>query len=169
MTNMKNIYYNIVNGDGYTVLTRCIKSTASSKDIYYDRIKLLLSQKGVDIDHPDVNYPLIGSIKRKKPYVANLLIKEGANINIKDGSYLTPFLLSVYNELESTVQLLINEGADINYIGAEGDNNPLSLMLLRGNEKISDILLENGFDTKKYNRDMYLDHLPYLNYYFMVT
>jgi hypothetical protein len=114
---------------------------------------LLISQ-GAKLNHPKINYPLINAIKQKKPYVADLLILHGCNVNVKDKNYLTPLLLSVYNELETTVQHLIDHGADINYIGAEGDNNPLSLMLIKGNDKIADILLENGFDTQKYNRDM---------------
>jgi ankyrin repeat protein len=143
----------IVNNVGDTLLTRLIALTTDDDDIYFKRIKLLLD-KGININHPNTNYPLIKAIVERKPYVAELLIKSGANIDVKDGDYLTPFLLAVYNELETIVQLLIDNGAEINYVGAEGDNNPLSITLMKGNDKISDILLENGFDTKRYNRDM---------------
>jgi len=143
----------IVNSSGDTLLTRLIRLTDDDGDVYFKRIELLLDI-GVNVNHPNTNYPLIKAIVEQKPNVAELLINSGANINVKDADYLTPFLLAVYNELESIVQLLIENGVEINYIGAEGDNNPLSITLLKGNDKISDILLENGFDTKKYNRDM---------------
>lgn len=143
----------IVNNAGDTLLTKLILLVADEGDVYYKRIELLLN-RGINTNRPDTNYPVIKAIVERKPYIVDLLIKAGADVNIKDGDYLTPLLLAVYNESDAIVQLLIDNGAEINYVGAEGDNNPLTVTLLKGNDKISGILLENGFDTTKYNRDM---------------
>jgi len=153
LENIPNIDLSISNKYGNTLLHKAISKSYDETDIYYDRLNRLVDE-GIDINYPNNNYPLLNAIKQKKSYIANLLINEGANFNIKDKNYLTPFLLSIYHELEDTMRLLIDRGVDIDYVGPEGDNNPLILTLSRGNNIFSDILLENGFNVKKFNRDM---------------
>jgi ankyrin repeat protein len=152
LDNFQNIDTNIVNNKGLTPLLKAINNSKSDNDLFFARVHKLKNY-GADLNFPKSNYPLIKSIKQNKSYIANYLIKSGANVNIKDDDYLNPLLLSVFRELESTVNKLLENGADINYLGAEGDNNPMTLMLSRGNDRIINTLIENGFDLTKNDRN----------------
>lgn len=119
----------------------------------YDAIKKTINTvKNLNV--PEEMPPLIFSIMTKQPKIANLLLEEGADPNVKNKKYLTPLFFAVSKQQEEIVKLLLEKGADPNDSGAEGDENPLTIAIGKLNSNLANILLNNGANVNKMNRYM---------------
>ena len=134
----------------------------------------LLIEKGVDINSLKYRDSFLNlAIINKSSGIAKLLIEKGANINIQNYNNKTPLELAIDNDLidivkilikkiseetnnpelhiairyESTkiVNLLINEGVDINKPDNSG-NTPLQSAIKNKLSEIAEILIEKGAD-----------------------
>ncbi|OIK15503.1 hypothetical protein BIV60_09475 [Bacillus sp. MUM 116] len=79
------------------------------------------------------------------------LLKNGANINAKDGLGRTAVMAATYSNKIETVKVLIQKGADINI----RDNNLNNVLLYSGAEGLLEIVklaINAGADTKLTNR-----------------
>jgi ankyrin repeat protein len=122
----------------------------NGKDIYLHMINKLLS-KGFQLNQPIPYYPLLVASKFNKPDVVDSLLKHGANPNIRDTNELSPLIKAVENKSYDTVKLLLQNGADINYAGPEGDHLPINIALNNQDDKMVDILLDSKFNNNKLN------------------
>lgn len=149
----KIVNFDNINNDGNTILLQNIDLTKDKKDKYFDNIKKII--KFVDVNMPKKNPPLAHAIQNKKDSVANIILKQpGINVNIQNDSQMTPLLLAVYNNMYNTIKNLLQKNANIDYIGNDGDTNPMSLMIARNDEKMLDIFFDNGFDINQFDRYM---------------
>lgn len=92
------------------------------------------------------------AIQQNKDDIAKLLIKNGYDVNKKDHKFMTPFLYAVFNKKKDLIELLINHKADINYNGAEGDQNPLIWAINNQVYDLIELLMDNGFNVNSYNK-----------------
>lgn len=134
---------------GENIMTKNIAKCESEKDKHYKIIKSLV--KKIDKN----NSFLCNASKLNKPYLTNLFIGSGYDINKKDNAHLTPFIYAVKNKNYELMELLINKGANINYNGPEGDYNPMIFAIEINDNKMINLLLDHNFDVNNYNR--YLD------------
>lgn len=86
--------------------------------------------------------------------ILKLFVLHGVNINILDEKFLSPLIISVGLNLYSISKFLIEHGADINYSGAEGDNNLLTIAIKNSNIAIIKLLLIHNIRVNV--RDKYL-------------
>ncbi|AYV76865.1 MAG: ankyrin repeat protein [Barrevirus sp.] len=147
--NIDNDPFIITDSNNDNVWTKCLDKTESEKDKYYKIIKLLL-----DNNYEIPNYLLSESIKDKKDHLTNLLLdySNKESINDKDKNFLTPFIYACKNRDYKLMSKLIGLGADINYSGPEGDQNPMIFALSKSDEKMINLLLDNGFNMLQTNR-----------------
>lgn len=126
-------------------------------DIYYETVKQLLA-KGFQV----TDGPVFAASSMNKPEILNLLIHNPGTghainlANIKDAGELTPIIYAVRNRAYDSVKVLLENGADINYGGPEGDELPINLAIQNNDNKMVEILLKN----KKLNlgiKDRYLN------------
>ncbi|QKF93829.1 ankyrin repeat protein [Fadolivirus algeromassiliense] len=139
--------------NGQNIITKNITESSTIKDTNYKIIKNMINNNLDKI----MNYNdslLCYAIQENKPHIAKLLIKKGYDINKKDRGYSTPFLYAVKNKNYELIELLINKGANINYNGAEGDNNPLIFAINNNDDKMINLLVDNGFNINNYNRNL---------------
>jgi ankyrin repeat protein len=134
------------------ILTKNIIKT-NENDTYFKIIKLLIKFQKAGINSYNDSF-LCLSIREKKLIVSKLLIDTDYDVNKKDISYFTPFLYAIKDKNYDLVLELIKKGVDINYNGPEGDQNPLIWSILNNDDKMVDVLLENGYQTKTFNRQL---------------
>ncbi len=120
------------------------------KDIYLHMINKLLS-KGFQLNQPIPYYPLIIASKFDKADVVDSLLKNGANPNIKDIGELSPLIKAVEHKSYDSVKLLLENGADINYAGPEGDHLPLNIAIDNKDNDMINILLDSKYNKNKLN------------------
>jgi ankyrin repeat protein len=135
-----------------TILNINIYNCLSDTDIFYSRIFKIVTNGLIDLNNTNCIIPLIQSIEEKKSFISKLLIKNGADVNILTNDFLNPLLVSSIHDECNTIRLLIETGVDINYTGPEGDNNPLNIFLNKGNNKMIELFIDNGFNINKPNR-----------------
>ncbi len=112
--------------------------------------------------------PLMIALLIGKQDIANLLIKNSADINEIDSKGMTPLLMAVMESHTEAVRLLIEEGANVNYATSQSCNHlsmsfkqvliekrldgliaishnitALHIAVIKGNEEIIKLLLEN--------------------------
>ncbi|CAH6421517.1 Ankyrin repeat protein [uncultured virus] len=141
-----NFDINLINNNGETILTKFINKIKIKNDDYY-KIFLKLLNLNVDLNIPKNNLPIFISINNRKPFITQLLIDNGCNINIKNNQHITPFIFAFYTRSFRICQLLLHNGADINYTGPEGNHNPLIISLYRKDIKMINFLLNHHMDV----------------------
>ena len=72
-----------------------------------------------------------------------LLIKAGANVNIRPTDRMTPLIAATYAESEICLQMLIKAGADMNITNKDGET-ALIVAAKLGNEKLVELLIKEG-------------------------
>lgn len=142
--------YNNLTYEGWTLLLSMLKHTTLN-DVYVDLMQKLIS-KGAKLNYPLSKPPLIYASMYSKPDVVNLLLKNGANPNIKDTDNITPIMRSIMNNNYDTTKLLIKYGSNVNYGGPENDNIPINLAILKKNSKIINLLIDNGSNMNTVDR-----------------
>lgn len=120
-------------------------------DTHLHDIKIisLLIEHGADVNYTDKHgkSALYFASYRGFTSVANLLIKNNANVNIgkKDGNN-KPIWAAAYKGHFDVVKLLIENGATVNYSKYE----PIAWAAKEGHIKIVNYLIEHGADVDKY-------------------
>ena len=126
----------------------------------------LLSQRGADINavqpvsEMHLNYMhweryptgIHQASAQSSTSIVDLLINLGAKFTDSQGSYGTPLSLAIYKERRSTVQLLIDKGADVNEVSLLGEDQTqfrsnIHIAIYRRSPDIVELLLENGAVT----------------------
>lgn len=125
--------------------------TKNINDGNIEILKLLLHKMMDDINKFPDSF-LCYAINENKDDIAKLFIENGYDVNKKDKKFMTPFLYTVFNQKNDLMKLLIKYHADINYNGAEGDQNPLIWAINNQDIETIEILLESGFNVNNYNK-----------------
>lgn len=81
---------------------------------------------------------------------AELLLKYGADPNIRNNSGSNSLMVAIKNDKVNIVRLLIHNGADINAIDNE-DYTPLMIAVSRNDDKIVELLINAGVDINATN------------------
>ncbi len=148
---------NLVKDDnsGGNILHFNITATKEKDDMYYKVIELLLNDKKqrTYIDE-HIDSFLSASVIYNAYHVAELLIKHSYDINKLDSSEMTPFLYSL-RDLNKFAKLLIENGADINFMRSDGLYNAMIYYIERSDEEMIDLLFKNKFDVDLQSK--YLD------------
>ena len=145
-----------LNGKNENIFTKNIKRNKKKGDIYYQNIETLLNnQKYKDCiinGNHNSNIPIIICIENNNIDILNLLIENGADLNIHTSSHISPTLAAVSEDRPEIVKILIDAGANIQYCGPEGDENPLIGSIVNHNFPMCKLLIDNGFDVTIKNR-----------------
>ncbi|KJK91902.1 hypothetical protein H633G_04227 [Metarhizium anisopliae BRIP 53284] len=126
------------------------------RQLMRERTSRLYGEEGFNIDGQT---PLWLNAAKGHEAIVRLLIKEGADIHIKDKHGRTPLLLAAMKGHEAILQLLLNKGADTRMSAvrelldkgadteaADSYRTPLMLAARGDNASIVQLLLENGAD-----------------------
>lgn len=97
--------------------------------------------------------PLLEACYWSRPATARLLLENGADVNIADGSGNTALHFACIYGSVSCARLLLDHGADVNARNNAG-YTPLMRIFTGGSSRIADIvrlLLDNGADASIHN------------------
>ena len=102
-------------------------------------------QEGIDINFKDNTNitPLVLATKYNHTEIIKLLLKNKAQVNVKD-EYMSPLVFAIRNNNIEIVKLLISSGADLNIYDGSGKN----LLTLAASQKcyaILELLLKTNF------------------------
>ncbi|KAF5620256.1 ankyrin repeat-containing protein [Fusarium sp. NRRL 52700] len=107
----------------------------------------LLLDAGADVQSNDTEFwrtPLHWAATRNRPKNVSLLLQHGAAIEAIDGSSKTPLCLASQDGYAAVVEVLLNNGADIETLHPKYAQTPLSLASGGGYEDVVRLLLEHG-------------------------
>jgi len=133
-----------------------------------DVVKLLLDH-GADPNRKEINSgqtALMWAAAEKHPDVVQLLVQHNADTNARSNNSFTPLMFAVRqgDENVSTVEILINAGANVNDVFSKSGLTPLMLSSIGGFEKITELLLNHGADpTAKDNSGNSVLHHAVIN------
>ncbi len=136
-----NYDINIMNEYGYTILIKTIME--KDNDLLHKIIKL----PNIILDKPTTSPPLNGLILSKNIKGVELLLKYGANPNITDSQLKTPLIYSVLIKNIDICKKLIENGADVNFVGIDKIYSPLTISLIKNLPKISSLLLDHNINV----------------------
>ena len=131
-----------------TPVNRTTPLTAAAFNGRMELVQLLLTSGRVDINtrQKDGATALFAAVQADRPVVTELLIREGADVNLPLDDRTTPLCLAVYNGNIDLVKLLLQApGIQINQTGLE-NTSPLFYAADRGDEEIVELLLNNEAD-----------------------
>lgn len=121
-----------------------------------DGIRYLItveSQKKLAMNtHKIMNYFLVKVCERGHNEIAELLIKEGADVNTTGGNGTTPLIQAARNGHTETVKLLIKGGAKVNQCNNSAES-PLLWAARGGHAKTSEVMLEAWADVNIADKD----------------
>lgn len=150
--------YNVVNGDGETIVTKVIEKIKHNSR-YYDVLIKLLETGKIDFRIPKECPPLLLATYYNLDDVVLALLKFGADPNITSTTYSTPAILAVEKNSESLLKLLLNSNnskykykIDLNFQGVDGRLNLLMIAAIHGYLNIVKLLLKSGADPNQHNR-----------------
>ncbi|XP_048754277.2 serine/threonine-protein kinase TNNI3K-like [Ostrea edulis] len=128
---------------GYTPLLWAVMYSSKT-----DVIKTLL-EAGSDINHASLRYrqtALHAAAIRGSVAFTSFLLENGADPDAQDRMFKTPLLLAVHKNHRSCAALLIKHNCDVDLSGwvSGRSTTPLTLALVRGNLKITKMLLLAG-------------------------
>ena len=144
-------------------ISQTMLMTASSH-CRIDLMKMLI-EAGADVNKKTVEKEssLVFAIQsdRERSYICvKTLIDCGADIESKDRIGFTPLLHAIENGRSDIVELLINEGANVNadYTRYRGTqiHSPLTDACSKSNKKMVKMLLEAGADPHKLSKEYFL-------------
>lgn len=91
--------------------------------------------------------PLTAALFGNKREIINLLVKNGASVNTKDGGRAVPFISAIRSGDENLAKEFINLCAHVNIY--DGGGNALSVAIDKQNLEIVRLLIEKGVDINK--------------------
>lgn len=147
----KSILSNDKYGDN--IINKNIEKSTKKNDDSYKIISLFFQYDRKCVN----NFPnsfLCHTIFVDKEYLSQLFIDNNYDVNKKDENFNTPILHSLIKKNFNMAKILLEKGADIDYCGAEGDNNPMIYAIKTINTDMIEFLLENNFNVNTYNRFM---------------
>ncbi len=97
-------------------------------------------------DTPNLQTPLIIATMRGHAAAAELLLKEGADVNKPDSLGKTPLYVAAFAGRDPVIKVLLRYGADFNRSNDSGVT-PLMLACFRGDLTTARLLLEAGADS----------------------
>ncbi len=125
---------NVVNKDGYTHLSKACYCSSMK-----DKVKILL-KNGADPNlYGYTSIPLLNAVKEEQEDICKLLIKKGAQVNVKDVYGKSPISEASINGYINIVELLLKNGADLTLEAA---------LLLNRQEKIKEIIESKNIQEK---------------------
>jgi len=153
LKNIKNIDHMFLSKNNLNPLLNTIKNSEKENDIYHKNLKLILKDNNIDINLPKSDPPLyLSSRKGKIHLIKELLLVEGININVYNYRYMTPLLGAIYNRHKDITKLLIENNADVNFIGGMGEFNTLVIATQLKDINLIDMLLKNNFNVNAQNK-----------------
>lgn len=102
--------------------------------------KMKLDENSVGFHREEYETPITAACKNDHVDVAELLIKAGADVNVKKQNYGTPLTLACKNGHLKIVELLLREKAKIN-LGDSTGKTPIVIALRNGHFDIVDMLI----------------------------
>lgn len=121
-----------------------IHKAASSGD--YNRVKWLIEEDREQVKVRDINNntPLHSACQNARQNIVELLISNGADVNVKDSYGRSPLHLAWRERGGARIsRILIENGADINSEDRYGET-PLSIAVAVGNKEMLSVLLEHN-------------------------
>lgn len=90
--------------------------------------------------------PLHAAAKANRPSMVHLLVKAGADVNVRGGyDDATPLHLAAWNDCASAAEALLENGADINMrSGTIHNNSPAGWAIVAGSADVFELLIDNG-------------------------
>lgn len=88
-----------------------------------------------------------------KIILLKIFLDAGRNINAHSVKFLSPLIVSIYQQEYLLVNFLLKNGADPNYFGPENNDNPLTIAIKRKDVDIIKLLIKSGIKlniTDKY-------------------
>lgn len=140
-----NLNVDAMTNSGLTPLTFNIQKTKNKNDEYFENIKLLI-KKNANMSLPKKNPPLCLACELEKEFIVEYFIKNKNLIDCKNALYLTPLIISIQKQNVPITRLLLENNADINYCGPEGDQNPIIIAIKNNCIEIINLLLDHGID-----------------------
>lgn len=117
----------------------------------------LLKNKNIDINYQDPSAemtPLQMAVSKNNVKICKLLIKAGANLELKNKLNNTPLMTAIYDMDFELIKLLVDSGANPNSKnGLREDLTPLMFAASAGNNRIVKLLLKAGADLEILGKD----------------
>ena len=115
---------------------------------FYDLARHLIIKHPEQVNHRGgrLRYPLVAALSKSHFRVAELLLQNGARINVRGDAPLCLALHFSDDNCVHSVNFLLKHGADVNAMG-EQNWTPLCLAALRGCLKVTRILLEHKVEV----------------------
>ncbi|XP_065938638.1 uncharacterized protein [Magallana gigas] len=110
----------------------------------------LMLAAGNNTENRNYNHRESGAERRNK--TVQLLLRNGADINLCNKRGASPLYIGCQNGHDSTVQLLLKNGADINLCDEDG-TSPLYIACQNRHNSIVQLLLKNGADINLCDED----------------
>ena len=139
-----HVRFNMVGMDGDYLLKQLI--VRSVDDPQFKPLLRLAMLNGARLDTPVRSPPLIVAAKRQNLYAVELFIQHGADVNIRNHRLETAVGYSVFRGNLPITRSLTEAGADLNYRGHEGKNNPVDYCIMNKNYDLLLYLIQNGYD-----------------------
>jgi predicted Fe-Mo cluster-binding NifX family protein len=102
--------------------------------------------------HRIMNHFLVPVCKKGHTEIVEVLIENGADVNIADKDGTTPLIHAASNGHTETVKLLIKGGAKVNQCNNSAES-PLLCAAMRGHAKTSEVMLEAWADVNIADKD----------------
>jgi hypothetical protein len=105
----------------------------------------MLVEEGIDINStPATVTPLDSALREPAGHVARWMITNGARIEPGNGHRASSLCTAAGNSTAEVVQLLLDRGADVNYVYGDPPQNALSRATARGDKEIISLLWAQG-------------------------
>lgn len=116
----------------------------------YDQVKTIVKEQPDCINQKDdYGFTVLHGLAAEENYeIFQFLIDNGANVNEKNDSGITPLHLSAWPEV---VELLVKNGADLEAKSNTGDTPLISLSAEQESEDVMEALLKAGADVNARN------------------
>lgn len=120
----------------------------------------LLLKNGTDPNEPHDAPPLVLACDIEDINIINLLLENEADINLPDVTGRSPLQFAVFKKNYEITKLLLEKGADYNYVNLYGDNFVPALALKYSTNDIIDLLLQ--YDINIMFTDKFLNTLGHM-------